>query len=154
MRNFDNTGRLAIVVPVAAVLMASLLAGCGNNKTDETAPPPTTNTAPVPTSSTMDNNAPNTTPGAAPGGPGGTMMNKPSMNPNGATGDAVITGKVKSAIIADSKVGATDLNVDTKSGTVVLKGSVKSQAAKDAAMADAKKMEGVHNVIDQLKIAP
>lgn len=82
------------------------------------------------------------------------MMNKPSQNPNGAAGDAVITAKVKSALIADTNVGATGINVDTKSGTVVLRGKVKTAAAKQAAMADAKKMQGVKNVIDQLTVAP
>ncbi len=154
-----NTSRWA-VLPVAAVLMTGLLAGCGNKADDTTAPTTTPATTPMnattPTAggpSTPGMN-PSGTPGSAPGGPGGTMMNKQSENPNGATGDAVITAKVKSAIIADTKVGATGLNVDTKSGTVVLKGTVSSAAAKDAAVADAKKMQGVKNVIDQLAVKP
>ncbi len=82
------------------------------------------------------------------------MMNQPSTNPNGAAGDGLITAKVKSAIIADTKVGAHNVNVDTKSGVVVLRGNVKTEAAKAAAEADAKKMQGVTKVVNQLTVNP
>ncbi len=164
MRTLNTNKTRWAILPVAGLLLTGALAGCGN-KSDDTATTPTTpTTTPATTpmnSSTPTAGGPSTpgmnpsgTPGAAPGGPGGTMMNKPSENPNGATGDAVITAKVKSAIIADTKVGATGINVDTKSGTVVLKGEVSSAAAKEAAVADAKKMQGVKNVIDQMTVKP
>ncbi|MDQ2687632.1 MAG: BON domain-containing protein, partial [Armatimonadota bacterium] len=95
-----------------------------------------------------------TTPGGPSGPAGGTMMNQPSTNPNGAAGDGLITAKVKSAIIADTKVGAHNVNVDTKSGVVVLRGNVKTEAAKAAAEADAKKMQGVTKVVNQLTVNP
>ena len=160
MRTPNTNKMYRAALPVAALLLTGALAGCGNKADDAAAPTTTPATTPMnattPTAggpSTPGNN-PSGTPGSAPGGPGGTMMNKESQNPNGATGDAVITAKVKSAIIADTKVGATGVNVDTKSGTVVLKGTVSSAAAKDAAVADAKKMQGVKNVIDQLTVKP
>jgi len=139
--------RLALSLPVAAMLLTAALAGCKGNEADSTA-------APSASGSSTPGAAPSGTTGTAPGGPGGTMMNKPSTNPNGAAGDGVITAKVKSAIIADTKVGAAGLNVDTKSGTVVLRGKVKTEAAKQAAIADAKKMQGVKNVVSQLTVAP
>ena len=80
------------------------------------------------------------------------MMNKPSTNPSGAPGDAIITAKVKSALIADKKVGATTINVDTKSNVVVLRGAVPTAAGKAAAEADAKKIEGVSKVINTLTV--
>ena len=161
MRTLNTNKMYRAALPVAALLLTGALAGCGN-KSDDTATTPTTTPAATPTAATTPTAGgpstpgmnPSGTPGAAPGGPGGTMMNKQSENPNGATGDAVITAKVKSAIIADTKVGATGVNVDTKSGTVVLKGTVSSAAAKAAAVADAKKMQGVKNVIDQLTVKP
>ena len=160
MRTLSTPRTRWAALPVAALLLSTALAGC-KGKDEDTTPPPTTPAATPMSSTTPTPGGPSTpgaqpagTPGTAPGGPGGTMMNKPSTNPNGATGDAVITAKVKSAIIADTKVGATGLNVDTKSGTVVLRGSVSSDAAKAAAVADAKKMEGVKNVIDQLAVKP
>ena len=141
--------RLAATLPLTALMAASLLAGCHKDKdSDDT----TTPAAPVAT-------APATTPAgssgpAAPSGPGGTMMTKPSTNPNGATGDGLITLKVKSAIIADTKVGAHNVNVDTKSGVVVLRGNVKTAAAKAAAETDAHKASGVTKVINQLTVNP
>ncbi len=154
MRTLNTNKTGWAVLPVAALLLTGALAGCGKKADDTTPPPPPSATTPTAGGPSTPGMNPAGTPGTAPGGPGGTMMNKTSQNPNGATGDAVITAKVKSAIIADTKVGATGVNVDTKSGTVVLKGEVSSAAAKDAAVADAKKMQGVKNVIDQLTVKP
>ncbi|HNV75753.1 MAG TPA: BON domain-containing protein [Gemmatimonadaceae bacterium] len=49
-----------------------------------------------------------------------------------AVGGAMETGQVKSAIMADKRVDAGDINVDTDEGkkTVTLKGSVKTEAEK------------------------
>jgi len=124
-----------------AFLALACLAGCSSKD------------QPADTGSSSTQSAPPPSP-PGPGGPGGTMMNKPSTNPNGAPGDAIITAKVKSALIADPKVGATKINVDTKSDVVVLRGTVKSAQAKAAAEADAKKMEGVSKVINQLTVTP
>ncbi len=154
MRTLTTTNKRWAVLPVAALLLSTALAGCKGKDDEATTPPPPAAATPTAGGPSTMGAQPAGTPGAAPGGPGGTMMNKPSENPNGATGDAVITAKVKSAIIADTKVGASGLNVDTKSGTVVLRGTVSSAAAKTAAVADAKKMEGVKNVIDQLAVKP
>jgi len=149
MSTLFNARRFAAIPATLVVLSA--LAGCGNKSDDAgtTTPAPTTAPSPAPTQPT-----PPGPPPAAPGGPGGTMMNKPSTNPNGATGDGVITVKVKSALLADTKVGATTINVDTKSNTVVLRGTVKTEQAKTAAEADAKKIEGVSKVINQLTVKP
>ncbi len=153
MRTLNTNKTRWAALPVAALLLSTALAGC-KGKEEETTPPPAAATTPTAGGPSTPGTDPAGTPGSAPGGPGGTMMNKPSANPNGATGDAVITAKVKSALIADTKVGATGINVDTKSGTVILKGTVSTTAAKAAAVADAKKMEGVKNVIDQLAVKP
>lgn len=135
--------RLMATLPLAALMAASLLAGCHNDTGDNgtaAAPAPGAPMAPAP---------------AGPSGPaGGTMMSKPSTNPNGTAGDMLITAKVKSAIIADTKVGAHNVNVDTKSGVVVLRGNVKTAAAKAAAEADARKMQGVTKVTNQLTVNP
>lgn len=128
---------------LAAMLTVALAAGCGPKTEEKTADTTAPATAPA---------AP--TPGAPvqPGGPGGTMMNKPSTNPNGALGDAQITMKVKNALIGDTKVAARDINVDTKSQTVVLRGTQATPAAISAAVADAKKIEGVTKVVNQLTV--
>ena len=79
-------------------------------------------------------------------------MNKPSKNPMGAIGDAEITLRVKNALIADTKVDAGAINADVKSQVVVLRGTQKTQEAIDAAIADAKQIKGVNQVISQLKV--
>lgn len=94
----------------------------------------------------------NNTPKEVPGGPGGTMMNKPSKNPMGALGDGEISLRVKNALIADTNIAARDINVDTKSQVVVLRGTQKTQAQIDAAVNDAKQIKGVDQVINQLKV--
>ena len=161
-----------------AALLGMTLAGCHNSegKTDTTVSNPTpgpvttdTNTAtPVPGPNTA---GPNGTPGTAPpvagkgatavtnqtppttpGGPGGTMMNKPSTNPAGTLGDAEITLRVKNALIADTNVKASAVNVDTKSQVVVLRGSQATQAAITGATNDAKQIKGVKQVISQLTV--
>ncbi len=49
-----------------------------------------------------------------------------------AVGGALETGQIKSAIMADKRVDASDINVDTDEAkkTVTLKGSVKTEAEK------------------------
>ncbi|BDI28911.1 hypothetical protein CCAX7_009620 [Capsulimonas corticalis] len=138
---------------LAAALAVALTAGCGK-KDEETAPPPSqpSTMTPVPAAGAGATATTNAPPATAPGGPGGTMMNKPSTNPNGAIGDAQITMKVKNALIVDSKVAAKDINVDTKSETVVLRGTQADAASISAAVADAKKIEGVKQVINQLTV--
>lgn len=142
-------------MPLAALMAVSVLTGCGSKKTDDTMPAPAAAPASPggPIASTPGTNPDTSTPGTASGGPGGSMKNKPSMNPHGgAAGDGLITLKVKNALIA-SKI-ASGINVDTKSGTVVLRGSVKTAADKATAIADSKKISGVHNVLDQLAVKP
>lgn len=147
-----RSNRWAIVLPVAAMMTAAL-AGC-NGKEEAQAPttPPTAASPAASGSSTPGTNPETTTPGAMPSGPGGTMMNKPSTNPNGAPGDALITAKVKSALIKDTI--ASTINVNTKSGTVVLEGKVANAKDKATAISDSKRIEGVKNVIDHLSIKP
>ena len=146
--------RWTLVLPVATMMTTMALAGCKGKDDDTQAPaPPGPAASPMATgSSTPGTNPQTTTPGAAPGGPGGTMMNKPSTNPNGAVGDAIITAKVKSALIKDTI--ASTINVNTKSGTVVLQGKVANAKDKTTAISDAKQIEGVKNVIDHLSIKP
>ena len=65
--------------------------------------------------------------------------------------DGMITTKVKTALLADSTVKGTDINVDTKDGKVTLTGTVDSAPQVDMAMKLAKGVEGVKDVDNQLK---
>ena len=61
-------------------------------------------------------------------------------------GDAWITTKVKTDLLATPDVSGLAIDVDTKNGVVMLKGSVDSKAQADKAVAVAKKIDGVKKV--------
>jgi len=66
--------------------------------------------------------------------------------------DAEITSAVKTKLIADSGTHAMDVNVDTDKGVVTLKGTVRSEAERAAAVKIAKDTMGVKSVVDKLTI--
>ena len=66
--------------------------------------------------------------------------------------DAVITTKVKSALLADPDVNAFKINVDTSQGKVVLKGEIKTLVLRKKAESIAKEVNGVRSVDNQLVI--
>ncbi len=73
-----------------------------------------------------------------------------------AMGGAMETGQVKAAIIADSRVAAGDINVDTDEAkkTVTLKGSVRTEAEKTIAGEIATAKAVGYAVINDLAIKP
>ena len=76
----------------------------------------------------------------------------------GTTGQAVndgwITTKVKSSFVGVDALEGSDINVDTTSHVVTLRGTVASAAARARAVSLAKQVEGVKSVKDELTIAP
>ena len=66
--------------------------------------------------------------------------------------DATITGTVKTRLAADSRVRASDINVDTTNGVVTLTGNVDGQEAKDAALQLARSTTGVSDVKDMISV--
>jgi len=71
-----------------------------------------------------------------------------------AVGDAALTGKVKTALIADPDVKALRIDVDTKDNVVTLNGSADTQANADKAVTIAKGVEGVKSVENHLTVKP
>ena len=71
-----------------------------------------------------------------------------------AMGDAEITGKVKTALIADPDVKALKIDVDTKDNVVTLNGSADTKANADKAVTIAKGIEGVKSVENRLTVKP
>ncbi len=67
--------------------------------------------------------------------------------------DTVITAKVKASLTKDSATKAHEIHVNTKSGVVVLTGTVASVAEKEKAEADTKAVKGVVNVENQLVVS-
>ena len=80
----------------------------------------------------------------------------PAFANDTATGnvdDAWITTKVKSTLAQDAATPAKDIHVNTKSGVVVLTGSVQSKDQKKKAESDARTIKGVKDVENQLVVA-
>lgn len=64
--------------------------------------------------------------------------------------DAVITSKVKAALLADPEISGFKINVDTSKGTVALKGEIKTLALRKKAESIARGVAGVTAVNNQL----
>lgn len=66
--------------------------------------------------------------------------------------DTWITTKVKSSLLADDATPGMDISVETKDGVVSLAGTVPTEAQREAAIAKAKSIKGVREVMaDGLK---
>ena len=144
--------------PVALVSMlaaAALLAACEKKTTtvNDTSPGSTSST----TTTTV---APSTTASDAMAATTNAMDKAASATERGmakageAMGDAAITGKVKTALIADPDVKALKIDVDTKDNVVTLNGTADTQANADKAVTIAKGIDGVKSVDNRLTIKP
>jgi len=66
--------------------------------------------------------------------------------------DTWITTKVKTALVGDSLVKSTEVNVETFKGAVQLSGFVSTNAAMDQAVRVATNIEGVTSVKNDMRI--
>jgi hyperosmotically inducible protein len=66
--------------------------------------------------------------------------------------DAWLTTKVQAMYFLDRDVKGMDIDVTTKAGVVTLAGTVDSEAARQKAVADARSIEGVSQVVDTLTV--
>src|SRR4030095_1431739 len=71
-----------------------------------------------------------------------------------AVKDGWLVMKIHSDLVDEDVLSGSNIDVDVKNGVVTLQGTVPSEAGRARAIAEAKKSEGVKNVIDQLRIAP
>lgn len=69
-----------------------------------------------------------------------------------AVDDASLTASVKAALVKEPDLKSLGINVDSKAGTVVLKGEVKSLADKERAEQVASTVAGVNRVDNQLRV--
>ncbi|MBW8867599.1 MAG: BON domain-containing protein, partial [Acidobacteria bacterium] len=69
------------------------------------------------------------------------------------TTDGWISTRIKTDFMGDEALRASDIKVDTNDHVVTLTGAVPNAAARDKAVQIAKGVEGVHRVVDKLKIA-
>jgi len=68
--------------------------------------------------------------------------------------DGWITSRVHSKFVGEDLLKDSDINVDTNDHVVTLRGTVMSPAAKARAVSEAKEVEGVRRVVDQLTVGP
>jgi hyperosmotically inducible protein len=66
--------------------------------------------------------------------------------------DTIVTGRVKSALLADDVVKSADIAVATNRGEVQLSGFVNSQTQIDRALVVARAAEGVQGVVNEMSI--
>jgi hypothetical protein len=66
--------------------------------------------------------------------------------------DTVITAKVKTAILGESTLKSTEINVETFKGTVQLSGFVNSQSDVNKAIVVAKNVKGVKSVKNDMRV--
>jgi hyperosmotically inducible protein len=79
-------------------------------------------------------------------------VNKSNESAGEVIDDALLTAKVKTALIASPDTKAHQINVETKEGVVQLSGFVDSATAKAAATTVAMSVTGVKNVSNELSI--
>jgi hyperosmotically inducible protein len=70
-----------------------------------------------------------------------------------AVSDTAITTKVKSALLADSSVKGTKIEVETKDGTVTLSGTASNPGEKAQAEKLAAAVEGVRSVVNKISVS-
>lgn len=69
-----------------------------------------------------------------------------------AIDDSVITTKAKSALLADTTVKGTDINVETNRGVVSLSGMVDSEGQRDRAASIVRGIDGVKSVDNKMTV--
>jgi hyperosmotically inducible protein len=80
------------------------------------------------------------------------QIRKGELSAGQTVDDGLITVKVKSALIQDSRTKAYQIDVNTHGGTVQLAGFVDSRDAKTVAQQIAAAVEGVRNVQNDLEV--
>ena len=123
--------RPLIAVATTAALAGSLLSGCERR----------TNTVDTPSGRT-------TTTTVAPNRTATETMSRAGD----AAGDAAITAKVKTALLADPDVKALQIDVDTHDGVVTLNGTADGRNNVDKAVQIAKGIDGVKSVENRMTV--
>ena len=147
----------ALTVMTAAALASLSVAACDHPSTKAGAAANSTAgvvaSAPAPSkpvvTMTSDSSSPN-----APVSSATTAMSTAATGANSANAvsDTMVSGKVKTAITADSGMKDADVSVKTENGVVTLTGTAKSQAQVTLAAALAQRQEGVSRVENQVTV--
>ena len=80
--------------------------------------------------------------------------NKPKQSVGEYASDATVTTKVKAAFVADKQLSALDIAVETNNGVATLTGTVGTAAEADHAAKVTRGIEGVKQVMNNIKVDP
>lgn len=148
-----STARFALLMSICAGTIAAPLASLAADTDYNTRGSSSSSSAVGGDTSTSGNT------GSTTGDPGtaGTGSTSDTDSRGSGTGtyvkDTYITAKVKAALARDRDVTARNIKVETnEQGVVTLSGMVKSQAEADKAVADARAVDGVSNVISNIQV--
>jgi hyperosmotically inducible periplasmic protein len=81
-------------------------------------------------------------------------LSAPSVALYDALGDAVMSGRIKAALLADPRMRGADVSVNSQHGVVSLTGTVNSQEQIAIASAHAQSEDGVMRIDNHLTPAP
>jgi len=123
--------RSLIAAAVAAALAGTLLAGCEKRTTTVDTPAGRT------TATTVEPNR---------------SVTQTMSRAGDAAGDAAITAKVKTALLADPDVKALQIDVDTHDGVVTLNGTADGRDNVEKAVQIAKGVDGVKSVENRMTV--
>lgn len=76
----------------------------------------------------------------------------PAQSAGEYASDALVTGKVKAAFVAEKNLSALDIAVQTRDGVVHLGGEVDEAAQREAAERVARGIDGVKGVENEIKV--
>ena len=142
-----------MLMTAAVSLALTGLAGCGKDETTTTSrAPDTTVTTPPATTPTPPADTTAMAPATSTTAPatGSAPTDGVDRSAGQTVDDATVTAKVKAALLAESGVDGTKINVDTFQGRVTLKGEVPSKNMADRAVQVARGIEGVKDVDNRL----
>src|SRR5262245_29624735 len=80
------------------------------------------------------------------------LMAQATRDTSTMVGDAWITTQIYARFFADPDIKGRNIEVETLSGVVTLRGTVQSAAERSQAVAKAKGTEGVKQVVDKLSL--
>ncbi len=132
------------ILALSVLAAAALLSACEKKTTGSDVP--------AGSSSTMSST---TSVSATPAASNAMAATASAMDKVGdAVGDAALTGKVKTALLADPDVKGLKIDVDTKDGIVTLTGDADKTANLDRAVTVAKGVDGVKSVDSKMTVKP
>ncbi|ASC63187.1 BON domain-containing protein [Achromobacter denitrificans] len=79
---------------------------------------------------------------------------KPKQSVGEYASDATVTTKIKAAFVADKQLSALDIAVETNAGVATLTGTVGTAAEADHAATVTRGVEGVKQVMNNIKVDP